>query len=150
MTRDGSNILAAILAGGFIAGTVDIAAAVALYHVGPVAILHAIASGLLGKASYAGGAATALLGLVLQWAMSLIIAAIFVLASRRLPVLTRRWRIAGLAYGVAIFLVMSFIVVPLSAATPKGQPNFSQLLAMLLFGAIISWCARFGTSSRQG
>ena len=52
--------------------------------------LQAIASGLLGKASFTGGLNTALFGLVLQWAMSLIIAAIFVLAADRLPVLRRR------------------------------------------------------------
>ena len=111
-----SNNLKAILAGGFIAGTIDIGAAVALYHIGPIAILHAIASGLLGKASFAGGLNTALLGLVLQWAMSLIIAAIFVFAASRLPVLRRRWLALGLAYGVGIFVVMTFVVVPLSAS----------------------------------
>ena len=92
-----SNTLKAILAGGFIAGTIDIGAAVALYHIGPITILQAIASGLLGKASYAGGLNTALFGLVLQWAMSLIIAAIYVLAANRLPVLRRRWLVMGLA-----------------------------------------------------
>src|SRR6202789_2865786 len=84
-----SNNLRAILAGGFIAGTLDIGAAVALYHISPITILQAIASGLLGKASFAGGINTALLGLVLQWAMSLIIAAIYVLAADRLPEIGR-------------------------------------------------------------
>jgi hypothetical protein len=68
-----SNNLRAILAGGFIAGTIDIGAAVALYHIGPITILQAIASGLLGKAAYSGGLNTVVLGLVLQWVMSLII-----------------------------------------------------------------------------
>jgi uncharacterized membrane protein YagU involved in acid resistance len=144
-----SNTLRAILAGGLIAGTVDIGAAVAIYHVGPVAILQAIASGILGKAAYSGGLSTALLGLVLQWAMSLIIAAIFVLAANRLPVLWRRWLVMGLAYGVAIFVVMTFVVVPLSASYPKNPPQMpqsaEQFVAMLLFGVIVSYCAkRFG------
>ncbi|HKD47502.1 MAG TPA: hypothetical protein VKB67_07430 [Rhizomicrobium sp.] len=136
----------AILAGGLIAGTIDIVVAVAIYHASPVTVLHAIASGLLGKASYSGGFVAALLGLLLQWAMSLIIAAIFVLASLRLAVLSRRWLVMGLAYGVAIYAVMSFVVVPLSAAYPKTPPaplhDGPQILAMLLFGVIISWCAR--------
>lgn len=137
--------LMAIIAGGLIAGTVDIGVAVAIYHVSAVAILHAIASGLLGKASYGGGMVTAALGLLLQWTMSLIIAAIFVLASARFSALSRRWLAAGLAYGVVIFVVMSFVVVPLSAATPKAKPSFPQFLAMLLFGVIISWCdKKFG------
>ena len=142
-----SNTLRAILAGGFIAGTIDIGVAIALYHIGPLTLLHAIASGLIGKASYSGGLDTALLGLVLQWAMSLVIAAIFVLAASRLPVLRQRWLAMGLAYGVGIFVVMTFIVVPLSASFPKNPPKWpgaaEQLLAMLLFGAIISGCARW-------
>ncbi len=144
-----SNTLKAILAGGFIAGTIDIGVAVALYHIGPVTLLQAIASGLLGKASYSGGLNTALFGLVLQWAMSLIIAAIFVLAASRLPVLRLRWLAMGLAYGVGIFVVMTFIVVPLSASFPKNPPKLpgaaEQFAAMLLFGVIVSYCAkRFG------
>jgi len=141
-----SKTLQAILAGGFIAGTIDIGAAVAIYHVGPIAVLQAIASGLLGKASYSGGLNTALLGLVLQWGMSLIIAAIFVFAASRLPMLWRRWLVVGLAYGVAIFVVMTFVVVPLSASYPKNPPQMpqsaEQFLAMLLVGVIISYCAK--------
>jgi uncharacterized membrane protein YagU involved in acid resistance len=147
-----SNTLKAILAGGFIAGTIDIGAAVALYHIGPITILQAIASGVLGKASFAGGLNTALLGLVLQWAMSLIIAAIYVLAADRLPLLRQRWLVMGLAYGIAIFVVMTFVAVPLSASYPKNPPKLpgaaEQFAAMLLFGVIVSYCAkRFGDTA---
>lgn len=111
-----------------------------------IAILQAIASGLLGKASYSGGLNTAFLGLILQWAMSLIIAAIFVFAASRLSVLWRRWLAMGLGYGVGIFIVMTFVVVPLSASYPKSTLKFpqsaQQFLAMLLFGVIVSYCAR--------
>jgi uncharacterized membrane protein YagU involved in acid resistance len=149
-----SNTLKAILAGGFIAGTLDIGAAVALYHIGPITILQAIASGLLGKAAYSGGLNATLLGLILQWAMSLIIAAIYVLAANRRPVLLQRWLVMGLAYGVGIFVVMTFMVVPFSASYPKNPPKLpgaaEQFLAMLLFGVIISYCARrFGDASDQ-
>lgn len=140
--------LTAILLGGFVAGTIDIGSACLINGVGPIMILHAIASGLLGKASYAGGLNTAGLGLVLQWGMSLIIAAIFVVASQIMPILSRRWLSAGLAYGVAVFIVMSFVVLPLSNAYPKphGVPHVDKiienLVAMLLFGVIVAWFAR--------
>ena len=68
--------LAAILLSGFIAGTIDIGAAALINFVSPIRILHFIAGGLLGKTALAGGASVALLGLVLQWAMSLIIATV--------------------------------------------------------------------------
>lgn len=138
--------LTAILRGGLCAGTIDIGAAALINMVSPFLILHFIAGGLLGRAALAGGASTALLGLSLQWAMSLLIAAAYVVASRPLPVLRRRWIAGGLGYGGVIFLIMNYVVVPLSAWAM--WPHFSaakfaeNLLAMLLFGLIVAFFAR--------
>lgn len=135
----------AVLYGGFVAGSLDILAAALINRVDPLVILRAIASGLLGRAAFQGGLPVAALGLLLQWAMSLLIAAIFVLAARRLAWMCRRWVLAGLAYGVVVFVVMEFVVVPLSAAK---NPHFTALsllenvLAMLLYGLIIAFFAR--------
>ena len=137
----------AILAGGLIASTVDIAAASLINWLNPVVILHAIASGVLGKASFYDGTTSALLGLMLQWFMGLLIATIFVLAAARVAWLKRRWLMAGIAYGVLIFFVMNYVVVPLSAAPfPAHHFNMQKfvenLLAMILFGLIVAFCAR--------
>ncbi len=145
------SALTAIVLGGFTAGTIDIGSACLINMLGPVVILHSIASGLLGKASFAGGLPTAALGLALQWAMSIVIAAIYVLASRALPVLLRQWIAAGLAYGVAIYVVMTFVVVPLSAAPFGHRPLVAEkvaenLVAMLLFGLIVAFFARRSAS----
>jgi uncharacterized membrane protein YagU involved in acid resistance len=136
---------AAIFWGGLVAGTIDIGAASLINMINPLIILRAIASGLLGRAAFAGGLPVSLLGLVLQWAMSLLIAAIFVLAAQRLAWMCRRWFAAGLAYGVVVFVVMEYVVVPLSAA---NNPHFTpvslleNVLAMLLYGLIIAFFAR--------
>jgi len=145
--------LSAILYGGLIAGTLDIGAAALINMISPVVILKAIASGVLGKPAFAGGASVALLGLVLQWVMSLLIAAIFVFAARRLPRLVLHWPTWGGAYGVVVFFVMNYVVRPLSAAWPKTHFTpagfVENMLAMLLFGLIVAYCARaFDTSSR--
>jgi hypothetical protein len=147
MPEKASSLLAAILLGGLIAGTVDVGAAALINWVNIPRILQVIAAGALGReASFQGGARSAVLGLGLQWAMSLIIAAIFVLAARALPGLRHGWALAGLAYGAVVFAVMNYVVVPLSAI---GRiPRFTSLtllenlLAMLLFGVIIAFCAR--------
>lgn len=151
MGGEARAIARAILLGGFVAGTIDIGSAALINMVNPVVILHAIASGLLGRASFFGGAPSAILGLVLQWAMSLIIAAVYVLAGRMLAVLTRRWVAGGLCYGVVIFIVMNYVVVPLSAARPHHDlPHFTpvhfvgNVLAMLLFGLIVACFAASG------
>lgn len=147
-------VFRAIVFAGFIAGTTDIGAAALIYWLNPVIILHSIASGVLGKAAYFEGTRSVLLGLVLQWAMSMLIAAIYVIAARCLRWLTAAWFQGGLAYGVVIFIVMNYIVVPLSAAWlhhpftwhglmhrfPPDKLVYN-LLAMLLFGLIVAFHA---------
>ena len=71
-----------------------------------------------------------------------------------MEVLRHSWILGGALYGLAIFLVMSFAVVPLSRAVP--QPAFTlpalveNLLAMILFGLIVAFFARrFGEEPRH-
>ena len=146
--RGHHSAIVAILLGGTIAGLVDIGAASAINgFVDPLRILRFIAGGLIGlPAAKAGGTETAALGLALQIAMSLIIATIYGIGATFLPVLRRQWLPAGLAFGVGVFAVMTYVVVPLSAIG-GGMPPFTQkqalnLLAMLLFGTIIAWFAQ--------
>lgn len=142
------HLIWAILLGGFVAGTIDIGAAALIFQTSPSVIAQAIASGVLGKASFSGGWQTIVLGVVLQWLMSFIIAGIFVAAAGWLSVLRTRWIAAGLGYGLIVFVVMNFVIVPLSNAYPKHDhlppPDkiVENVLAMLLFGLIVSWFAR--------
>jgi hypothetical protein len=146
MPRTHHPALVAALWGGFIAGTIDIGAASLISGYNPLVILKYIAGGVLGKAALAGDLSVAALGLLLQWTMSIIIAAIFVLAMRRRTALTRQWPIWGVVYGVAIFIVMNYVVVPLSAlhATPHftAFSFIANLVAMLLFGWIVALMAQ--------
>ena len=141
----------AILLGGFVAGTIDLGAASLISGLDPLMIMRAVASGVFGKASFQMGMTSALAGLALQWAMSLIIAAIYVFAARRLAILKTQWIACGLAYGAAIFFVMNYVVVPLSAVGrfPRFTPaSFAQnMLAMLLFGLIVAFFARGGKAA---
>ena len=135
----------AILVGGFVAGTIDIGAACLISGLDPVFICKYIAGGLLGKAALSGGYDIAALGLVLQWVMSWIIAAVYVFAATVLPVLKRQWIVLGLLYGVGVYFVMNYVVVPLSAwqRWPKWNPvSFGEnMAAMLVFGLIVAWFA---------
>ena len=114
--------LSAILLGGAIAGTLDITYAIgfsALRGVPPVRILQSVASGLLGAPAFHGGLQTAALGLVLHFCIALSAAAIFYLASKAIPILTRHPVVAGLFYGFLIYAVMNLVVLPLSAFPRK-------------------------------
>ncbi|HEY1415855.1 MAG TPA: hypothetical protein VGF42_08220 [Caulobacteraceae bacterium] len=143
MSRATVRILAAIVLGGLIAGTIDIYVAAAINHLRVGVILQAIASGLLGRASFSEGLRSMVIGLAAQELMSLAIAAVYVLASIRLPLLRRRPLALGALYGVGIFLVMNFVVLPLSAAWPKHRPIHLEavllnLAAMILFGVVVA------------
>ena len=134
---------------GLVAGTIDIGAAALINHVGPALILQGIASGLLGMKSYAGGARTVTLGLVLQLAMSIAIAGIYAAAATRLAWLRSRPVLAGLVFGFGVFVVMNLIVVPLSAFGPKPAHIsliwlLLNILAMLVFGVIVATIVRWG------
>lgn len=148
-------ILTAILLGGLIGGTIDIGSASVISGLGPVTIMQAIASGLLGKDSFTGGVPTAIAGVLLQWAMAILIAAIYMLATARMPAMRRRWIPTGIIAGVIIYFVMTYLVVPLSAAPFRPELSLDgfikafklagfleNLMAMILFGLIIGFFAR--------
>ncbi len=146
--RGHHSAIVAILLGGTIAGIVDIGAASAINgFADPLRITRFIAGGLIGlPAAKAGGLQSSALGLVLQVAMSILIATIYNFGASLLPVLRRHWLPAGLAFGVGVFIVMTYVVVPLSAIG-GGMPPFTvkqaeNLVAMLVFGTIIAWFAR--------
>ena len=148
----GAPAMRAVLFGGLVAGTLDIGAACLINGLSPYVICQAIARGILGASAFNMGMKSAALGLLLQWLMSILIAAIYVGGSHWLPVLRRRWIYAGCAYGVPVFVVMNFVVMPLSAVghvahfTPaKGVGNF---LAMIWFGLVVAYFARDRTRSQ--
>jgi hypothetical protein len=82
-------------------------------------LLQFIASGLMGPKAFQGGAATAALGLGLQFLIAFSLVAVFYPASRSLPFLLRYAAVAGLVYGLIVYAVMNLIVLPLSAAKPR-------------------------------
>jgi hypothetical protein len=143
------DIIRAVVIAGLVAGTIDIGAAALINHVDPALILQGIASGLIGLKSYAGGAGTVTLGLALQLAMSIAIAGIYAAAATRLAWLRSRPILAGLAFGLGVFVVMNLIVVPLSAFGPKPAHVslvwlLLNVLAMLVFGVIVATIVRWG------
>jgi hypothetical protein len=145
MNARSRQLVIAVLAGGISAGTIDIGAACLINGKSVPYILQSIAGGLLAEQAYSGGMRTVILGALLQEAMGIVIAGVFVSATRVVPGLRRYWIRAGLAYGVVIFFVMNYVVVPLSAW--RAMRHFSvgefvaNLLAMLLFGVIVAYFA---------
>ena len=94
--------------------------------------LQYVASGVMGDAAFTGGLATALLGVIIEFVMTIIIAGVFILSADRIPLLRRHAIPGALVYGFGVFIVMNFIVLPLSAAPPLPAPTMPQLIVMIV------------------
>lgn len=152
----------AILWAGGIAGILDISSAVVvtlLRDRSVVKMLQGIASGLLGPQALEGGPATAVLGLALHFVIAFGAATTYWAASRKLPWLLDRAVLCGLLYGIAVWLFMNMVVLPLSAIPgpfhfpPPLRSVVIQLpIHMLLVGLPIALLVRrfSGTAGRVG
>jgi len=97
-----------------------------------ISSLQYIASGAMGDAAFTGGLATALLGLILEFIMTIIIAGIFIFSVDRISILRHHVIIGSLLYGFGVFIVMNFIVLPLSAAPTEPAPPMWLLIEIIL------------------
>ncbi len=130
-----------ILYGGLVVGILDGLFALVFYWlilgVPPMRIFQSVASGLLGRASYEGGTQTFLLGLLLHFFVATCIAAVYYVASLKLPVLIRHAVAAGLIYGLIAYLVMNYVVIPLSAIGSRPSPPLSVFLPAFIAHAFL-------------
>ena len=149
--------LGLVLAGGLIAGALDLTFALVFYGqhgAAPLRILQGIASGVLGRGSFQMGLASAALGAFFHFFISVCAAAIYYLVSLRFSFLTRRVAISGAIFGVLMFLAMHFIVVPLSAIKPSpmkvGNVIGELCSHVFLFGMVIAYAVSRVKSLRTG
>ncbi|HWA86849.1 MAG TPA: hypothetical protein VG710_11545 [Opitutus sp.] len=147
----------AILLAGLLAGSFDLLFAFIYYGAHgakPRRILQSIAGGLLGRATYDDGAASAVLGFFLQYVIASGAAAVYLGLGRLAPRLARATPLAGPGFGAAIYFVMNVIVVPLSAWHSQPWPmrfEFMPFFAHLGIGLIIALVLRrvIGDDSRR-
>ncbi|MGE3273913.1 MAG: hypothetical protein AB7O67_02295 [Vicinamibacterales bacterium] len=130
-----------VLAGGMVAGTLDILYAWVFWWLRAglpfQRILQSVAAGLLGPGSARGGAPTAALGLVLHFGIATTMAGVYFVAARRWPVLARQPLRFGAVYGLGLYVVMNHVVVPLSAAGPgSADPLWVALSVAIHMGCI--------------
>lgn len=85
-----------------------------------------------------------ILGLAIHFFIAYSAATVYCLASRILPFLKENFVVCGMFYGIAVFLVMYLIVMPLCAFHFKGPYTLRGLIIgivahMLLIGLPIGW-----------
>jgi hypothetical protein len=120
-----------------IVGTLDITYAIlfSYYRSGtsPERLLQSVAAGWFGRdAAFAGGTATAAAGLGFHFLIAFTITAIFFVAASRLPALTRNVLVTGPLYGIGVYCVMNYVVIPLSKIGPRPFPPMVVFVSGLL------------------
>jgi hypothetical protein len=139
-----------ILKTTFIAGSLDIIAACAhanlASHVLPSGVLKYVASGVLGKAAFAGSYGIMFMGLLFHFCITVACTAIFFWAYPKLSFLKNSVLVNSLMIAVIAWAVTNFIIKPLSY-TPKGNFNLMQaciaiLILFLCIGLPISFFAK--------
>lgn len=119
------SLAVAILDGGFVVVRV-------LLNGGNVSRpFQSIAAGLLGAPAYDGGALTALLGVALHFVVAAGVVLVYFAASRHWPGLTRHPVLVGALYGLLVYAVMNFVVIPLSALS-AGPRSLGRMIPGIL------------------
>jgi hypothetical protein len=143
-----------ILYGGLVVGILDGLFALIYYGlylgIPMLRVFQSVASGVLGQSAFEGEVKTFLLGVGLHFVVAFCIAAVYYLASLKLPVLIRQAVICGLVYGVIAYLGMNYVIIPLSAVPPRrfNLPVFLTALIGHIFlvglplGLITRWSAK--------
>ena len=150
------RVFRAILAAGFVVGVLDISSAFVIWWqrgVGARRGLQGIAAGLLGANAFDGGWATAGLGIALHFFVAFVVVTFFYLASRKIDFLTIHPVVSGVLYGIGVYIVMYWFVLPTAFPTFRHR-LWNELLAIAIHISLIGLpCAlivrRYSPQTRQ-
>lgn len=143
------SFLRATVRTGLIIGVLDITAAcVNAYiqrQVSPLAVCRYVATGVFGKEALTGGMDIAALGLLFHFIIATGWTFLFFISYKRVAILSTNKFLVGCSYGIFIWLMMSFVVVPLSNVPPVNRQLIPALIMigihMFVIGVPISLLA---------
>lgn len=125
-----------------LSGTLDLLSAFlfsAVKGIGPLRVLQSVAAGPFGDpVRQTPSGPVALAGLIVHYALMTVMVTLFTVAMLYLPALRRRPLLSGLVYGLGLYLVMYWIVLPLrwpgvfprTGAWDVGNALFSHLICV--------------------
>ena len=134
-----SGAFRAIFTAGLVVGVLDISSAFVIWWqrgIGARRGLQGIAAGLLGANSFDGGLVTAGFGLVLHFFVAFVVVTVFYLASRKIGFLTLHPVVSGVLYGIAVYIVMYWLVLPTAFPTFRHRLG-NDLLAVAIHISLI-------------
>jgi len=113
----------------------------------PQRLLQGIASGAIGRAAFDGGWRTAAIGLGFHFLIVIVITLLYVGVASRVRALVRHPVVLGSLYGIVIYIVMNYVVIPMSLIGPRPRPPLAAmvpgiLVHMFIIGTLIALGAR--------
>jgi hypothetical protein len=140
----------AIIVSGTIIGIADgLAASTSAYlssGVTPDRVFQYVASGVVGIEAFKGGMPMVVLGILFHFFIALSFTAFFYALASRRKSLFDKVLLTGVVYGIFTWLVMNFVVVPLSQI-PASEFNLHQvfiglLIHIFVIGIPIVWLTK--------
>lgn len=114
--------VATIIKTGLIAGTLDIATALVMFsiktHKNPMIVFQYIASAAFGKAAYSGDASFIIAGIVFHYIIAFSFTILYFFLYPRIKFMQNSPVLAGLIYGIFVWLIMNRLVLPLTKLPP--------------------------------
>ncbi|MEX6685966.1 hypothetical protein QTN47_00585 [Danxiaibacter flavus] len=116
-----SKPIATIIKAGLIAGTLDIVTALIMFymktHKDPMIVFKYIASAAFGKAAYSG-ASFIVAGIVFHYIIAFSFTILYFFLYPRIKFMHNYPVLAGLTYGICVWLIMNLLVLPLTQLPP--------------------------------
>jgi uncharacterized membrane protein YagU involved in acid resistance len=141
-----NSVTKTILISGIVAGTLDAIAGVIVYFIwfkfNPFQVLQFIASGVHGPSAINSGIPMIFAGMIYHYFIAFVVAAIYYFAYPKISLLREYKIIAGLIFGLGIWLIMNLIILP-NSNIPKtpfdgGLATAGIIWHMLLVGLPIA------------
>src|SRR5262249_5397501 len=126
-----------VLAGGLLIAVADTIFFSAFWWprgVSPARVFRGVAAGLMGReAALHGGTQATVLGIGLHLFNATMFVLVYTLVGRRFPSLARRPFVFGPPYGLLVYGMMTYVVVPLSRIGPTRSDNAAWIVCSILF-----------------
>ncbi|MHB1056616.1 MAG: hypothetical protein ACYC0F_01885 [Rhodanobacter sp.] len=140
-----------LLIGGYTVATLDMLAAIAYWTAhgsSATRVLQSVATWFLGPAAYAGGATTAVLGMVVYAQLMWGVVALYHAIAQRHPVLLRRPLACGAVYGALAYAAIFQVMAPLlSGIHPAFEPVWVATCVVVYTTLVGMPCALFARAA---
>jgi len=98
----------------------------------PGRIFQYIASGFLGSQAFSGGLLSILFGVLIHFTIAIIVTGIFFLIYNNNFYLREFYLLYGALYGILVWSVMNYIVIPFSAVSPADFGTTQIIIGVMI------------------